>query len=166
VKSTTLLAALCAVAPSLALAQGAPPTSSPATGVVVSVDVGGGGIAGGGTQYSPSGVFEGELGAGYEVGLGLRPELSLVLGLAPRSNFALRPGLHYDLPDLPFYVRGALDWSTIQGSGGWRWLLAGGGGSLQLNDVLGGFAEADLGVPLQRSTGLGVLVRVGVSFRL
>jgi len=162
---STLLVALCALGPSLALAQGAP-APAPASGVVVSVDVGGGGIAGGGTQYTPSGVFEGELGAGYEVGLGLRPEFSLALGLAPKTHVAIRPGLHYDLPDLPLYVRGALDWSNAQGTGGWRWLLAGFGGTLQLTDVLGAFAEADLGIPLGHSIGVGVLVRAGISFRL
>jgi hypothetical protein len=135
-------------------------------GVVVSVDVGGGGIIGGGTQYTPSGLFEGEVDVGYELGRGLRPELGLVLGLAPRSHFALRPGIHYELPDLPLYARGALDWSTMNGSGGWRWLLVGGGGALRLTDVLGAFAEADLGFPLAAATGLGVLLRVGVTFRL
>ncbi len=144
-----------------------PPTQPGApTGLVVSVDVGGGGTIGGGTTYTPSGIFEGEVGVGYELPMGLRPELGLVLGLAPRTHFAIRPGLHYDLPDLPFYARGALDWSTSRGSGGWRWLLVGGGGALRLTDVLGAFAEADLGLPLASATGLGVLLRVGVTFRL
>lgn len=163
-KRTALLAALCALAPSLAAAQGDAAAPAPA-GVVVTVDVGGGGLAGGGTQYTPSGLFEGELGVGYELPLGLRPELSLALGLAPTTHVALRPGLHYDLPDMPLYARAALDWSNF-GETGWRWLLAGGGGAVQLTDVLGAFAEADLGVPLRSALGLGILVRAGVSFRL
>jgi hypothetical protein len=158
-----------------AAAQEAPPTAGHFTppaqpgapvGVVVSVDVGGGGVSGGGTQYTPSGLFEGEVGVGYELPVGLRPELGLVLGLAPHSHFALRPGVHYDLPDLPIYARGALDWSTLHGSGSWRWLLVGGGGVLRLTDVLGTFAEADLGFPLATAAGVGVLLRVGVTFQL
>jgi hypothetical protein len=160
-----LAAALSAPA---AAAQELPAQPGAPLGVVVSVDVGGGGIVGGGTTYTPSGLFEGEVGVGYELPVGLRPELGLVLGLAPRSHFAIRPGLHYDLPDLPFYARGALDWSTSRGGGGggWRWLLLGGGGALRLTDVLGAFAEADLGLPLASAAGLGVLVRAGVAFRL
>jgi hypothetical protein len=168
---STLLAALCALGPSVALGQSAPapaapPATPPATGVVVGVDVGGGGIAGGGTQYTPAGVFEGEIAAGYEVGLGLRPEMAIALGLAPKTHLALRPGLHYDLPDMPLYARAALDWATTQGAGNWRWLLVGGGGAAQLTDVLGAFAEADLGLPLGQSIGVGVLVRAGIAFRL
>ncbi|GEJ59383.1 hypothetical protein [Anaeromyxobacter diazotrophicus] len=164
-----LLASLCALAPALALAQPAPaagPAGAGASGWVVSVGVGGGVVADGGAQYASAGLFEGELGAGYEVGLGLRPELSVALGLAPSTHLALRPGLHWDLPDLPLYVRGALDWSSLEGSGDWRWLLTGCGAAVQLTDVLGGFAEADLGLPLVHSAGVGVLVRAGVSFRL
>lgn len=164
-----LLLALCTLAPALALAQPVPaarPARGDASGLVVSVDMGGGVIASGGAQYASAGLFEGELGAGYEVGLGLRPELSLALGLAPSTHLALRPGLHWDLPDLPIYVRGALDWSSIQGSGNWRWLLTGCGTAVQLTDVLGGFAEADLGLPLVDSAGVSVLVRAGFSFRL
>lgn len=131
-------------------------------GFVVSADLGGGGTLGG---DAPHGLFEGEVGVGYDFALGLRPELTLVIGLAPSGHVGLRPGLHYALPDLPFYVRGALDWSTLLANRSWRWLLVGAGSEVRLTDVLGGFAEADLGLPLGRDIGVGVLLRAGVSFR-
>ena len=162
----SLIAAL-AVVPSAVLAQGGPRAAEPSapSGIVVTADLGGGGSIGAGSQYTKSGVFENEIGVGYELPWGLRPEFDLVLGLAPTGNVALRPGLHYALPDVPFYVRAALDWSTVRGAGGWRWLLAGGGAELRLTDVLGGFVEADLGIPLASEVGVGTLVRAGVSLR-
>jgi len=164
----SLLALLALALPCAALAH-APETPSAGgapLGLVVTADLGGGGSLGGGSDYTPRGLFEAEVGAGYELPLGFRPELALVLGLAPDVHVAIRPGLHYAFPDLPFYGRAALDWSTVRGTGSWRWLLVGGGAEVRLTDVLGGFAEADLGFPLAGGVGLGVLVRAGVSFRL
>ncbi len=134
-------------------------------GVVATADVGGGGLLGGGTQYTSTGLFEGEVALGYELPLGLRPELAFAVGVAPTGHVALRPGIHYAIPEMPFYLRAALDWSTVRGALAWRWLLAGAGVELRVTDVLGGFAEADLGLPFERNVGVGALVRAGVSFR-
>jgi hypothetical protein len=135
-------------------------------GVIVSLDLGGGGRLGGGSQYTPRGVFEAELTAGYEIAAGFRPELSLMLGVAPHTYAGLRLGLHYVIPETPFYARGALDASTESGTARWRWLLGGAGAEVRLTDVLGGFAEADLGIPLVSGAGVPVLVRAGVTFRI
>ncbi len=169
------LAAALSLVPALALADPPLPrraevapmdAESPSAplGFVLTFDLGGGGRLGAGSDYTPRGLFESELVLGYELGA-IRPQLGLVLGLAPNVHTALRPGLQVSLPDGPFYVRGALDWSTVRGSGAWRWLLLGAGTELRLTDVLGGFAEADLGFPLGRNIPLGVLVRFGVSYR-
>jgi hypothetical protein len=148
-------------------APAAPPTSSAAPlGVVLSADLGGGGRLGGASEFTPRGVFEGEVTAGYDLVAGFRPEVSALLGVTPRSYVGLRLGIHYSLPDMPFYVRVAVDGSTSRGPARWRWLLAGAGGEVQLTDVLGGFAEADLGLPLTSGAGLPVLLRAGITFRL
>jgi hypothetical protein len=146
--------------------QAADSAGSAPIGVLLSADLGGGGILGGGSEFTPRGIFEGELTAAYELPAGFRPEVSVLLGVAPRSYAGLRLGLHYSLPDAPFYVRGAIDGSTVRGPARWRWLLAGVGGEVRLTDVLGGFAEADLGVPLTSGAGAPVLLRVGITFRL
>jgi hypothetical protein len=165
VKSSLPLVLALAAAPSLASGQaGAPPPGAVPLGFVVQVGLGAGGALGGGSEYARKSVFEGEVALGWEAGSGLRPELALALGVAPRGNLALRPGLRWSPPDLPFYVRGALDWSTLR-SGAWRWVLAGAGAEVRLTDVLGAFGEADVGVPVARGVGLGLLVRAGVSFR-
>jgi hypothetical protein len=132
-------------------------------GVVVQAGLGAGGSVGGGSEYTPKGLFEGEVVAGYEAGQGVRPELGVVFGIAPRGHLALRPGVRYSPPELPFFVRGALDLSTYPG--GWRWFLVGGGAEVRLTDVLGGFAEADAGIPLARNVGLGLILRAGATFR-
>jgi hypothetical protein len=151
----------------VASAPAAPPGAAPATGsplgLVLQAGIGGGGTVGGGSEYTPHGLFEGEVVAGWEAGMGIRPELGVVFGIAPRGHLALRPGVRYSPPELPFFLRGALDISTYPG--GWRWFLLGGGAEVRLTDVLGGFAEADAGIPLARNVGLGLLLRAGVSFR-
>jgi hypothetical protein len=148
-------------------ASSTPSASSAAPlGLVLSADLGGGGRLGGGSEFTPRGVFEGEVSAGYDLVAGFRPEVSVLLGVTPRSYVGLRLGVHYSLPDMPFYVRAAIDGSTDRGPARWRWLLAGVGAELQLTDVLGGFAEADLGVPLTSGAGLPALVRAGITFRL
>ncbi len=138
--------------------------AGPPIGLVVVTDLGGGGTLGRGTDSS-RGLFEGELAIGYELPAGLRPELGLLVGLAGGGHVGLRPGLRYDLPGMPLYLRVALDWATARENGSWRWLLAGAGAELRLTGVLGVLAEADLGMPLANDVGVGLLVRSGVSFR-
>ncbi len=134
-------------------------------GLVLLLDAGGGGMLGGDTQYARSGVFELEFGAGWDLPGGFRPEVSFAWGLAPRGNVAVRAGLHYQVLETPFYVRGALDWSNMNPTSAWRWLLLGGGGELRLTDLFGVFAELDGGIPLARNVGFAILVRGGVTFR-
>jgi hypothetical protein len=155
--------AAAAPAPAPPAAPASSPQAGSALGVVVQAGIGGGGSVGGGSQYTPRGLFEGEVVAGYEAGMGVRPELGVVFGIAPRGHLALRPGVRYSPPELPFFLRGALDLSTYPG--GWRWFLVGGGAEVRLTDVLGGFAEADAGIPLARNVGLGLILRAGASFR-
>jgi hypothetical protein len=160
-------------------AQPPPPQAPPATpppakaptsegaavaplGVIVSADLGGGGRIGG---DAPHGVFELEVTAGYELAAGIRPEISVLLGAAPGTYAGLRLGLHYALPETPFYARVVIDGSTLRGTQ-WRWLMAGGGAEVRLTDVLSGFAEADLGVPMTSGSGFPVLLRAGVAFSL
>jgi hypothetical protein len=168
VLSRTLIATaltLLARAGWAAEATAAPPPDHGAIGIVAGADLGGGGTIGGGSEFTSHGVFEGELSVGYELPAGFRPELAILIGVAPRGHFGLRPGLHYALPDGPFFVRAALDWSTVTGTGQWRWLLGGVGAEIRLTDVLGGFAEADAGLPLGHDRGLGILLRAGATFR-
>jgi hypothetical protein len=162
-----LLLLLAALVPSSPRAQvGRGPSTGSDTGLVVGVDVGGGTALGAGTQYTRSALLEAELSLGYDLPYGIRPEVALALGAVPRGHVALRPGVHVAFSEVPFYVRGALDWSTVRGTGEWRWLLAGAGGEIRLTGALGGFAEVDLGIPLARSAGLGVMVRTGIALRL
>jgi hypothetical protein len=162
-----LLAALLALSPAAAspdAQQNQAPAAEAPVGLVVTAGLGGGGTPGRGSDSS-HGLFELELGAGFELAAGLRPEAAFVLGLAPSGHVGLRAGLRYSFPDLPLFVRGAFDWSSLLRAGAWRWLLLGAGTELQLTDVLGGFAEADVGLPPGRDIGFGFLVRAGVSFR-
>lgn len=133
-------------------------------GFTVSVDLGGGGQLGAGSAYLPASLFELEATAGYYLGLGLSPELSLVLGMSPGTYFALRPGLHWAIPETPFYLRGAVDVSTQAGAFDWRWILLGGGVELRFTDLVGFFAEGDLGIPLSAGAGVPMLVRAGAYF--
>ncbi len=144
-------------------ARQAPVGRSPIT---VSADLGGGGAVGTGREFTPSGVFEAEVTASYLLGLGVSPELSLVLGLAPGTYVGLRPGLHVALPDMPFYVRAAIDLATPHDGLRARWLLLGGGAALRFTDALGGFAEVDTGLTLSTGFGVPFLLRAGafVSF--
>jgi hypothetical protein len=89
-----------------------------------------------------------------------------MLGVAPHTYAGLRLGLRYAVPETPFYARAALDASTESGTARWRWLLGGAGAEVRLTDVLGGFAEADLGIPLVSGAGVPVLVRAGVTLRI
>jgi len=160
-------AAPASAAPTSPPAATAPPASaSPRqTGLAFSADIGGGGRIGAGSGYGGAGLFEIELTAGYELFPGARPEVSVLLGVAPDAHTGLRLGIHLALPDLPFYLRGAVDGATENGTA-WRWLLGGGGIETRLTDVLAGFAEADLGIPLTSGAGVPILIRAGVTFRL
>jgi hypothetical protein len=157
---------ILALLPSSTPAQGRASALGADTGVVIGADVGGGTAIGTGTQYTRSGLLEAELTLGYDLPYGIRPEVALVLGAAPRGHVGFRPGVHVAFPEMPFYVRGALDWSTVKGTGGWRWFLAGAGGEIRLTGALGGFAELDLGIPVAGGAGVGLLVRTGIALRL
>jgi hypothetical protein len=159
VRARTL--ALAAALASAALAPARTPARDPARplGFTVSADLGGGAELG---SNGSTGLFEMELTAGYHVGKGFSPELSFVLGLDPGTYFAIRPGLHYAFQETPFYLRVAFDAGSPGGDMHWRWLLAGGGVELRMTDVVGGYVEIDLGVPLSASNGVPLLARAGV----
>jgi hypothetical protein len=161
-----LLAAAAAwlASPAPAIAQGSAQGSRRPTGFTVSVDLGGGGQLGAGSAYSPETLLELEATAGYYVGLGLSPELSLLLGMSPGAYFAMRPGLHWAIPETPFYLRGAVDFSTQTGVFKGRWILLGGGFELRLTDVVGFFAEGDTGIPIADGAGVPMMVRAGAYF--
>lgn len=153
--AAALLAAVCAPASAQDRRRG---ESRPSSGFTASADLGGGGDLSG-----PTGVFEVELVGGYALGKGWALELGLVLGMAPGNYFGLRPGVHWAISQ-PFYLRGALDVAGPNGSLDWRWLLLGGGVELRVTDVVGGFLEADTGIPLSSAFGLPLLARGGVFF--
>lgn len=155
-------AAALLLLPALATAQGS--ASRRPLGFTVSVDLGGGGQLGAGSAYSPETLLELEATAGYYFGLGLSPELALVLGMSPGAHFAMRPGLHWAIPETPFYLRGAVDFSTQTDVFKWRWILLGGGFELRLNDVVGFFAEGDTGIPIAEGAGVPMMVRGGAYF--
>jgi hypothetical protein len=149
------------LAPAPAFAQG---RRSPSIGLTVSADLGLGGAAGTGTRYTPSTVAEAEVLVGVLLGKGLAPEMGIVAGMSPGTYLALRPGLHYALPAMPFYLRAALDVASPKGYLAARWLLLGGGGELRLTSQAGGFAELDTGLPLSTAAGVPFLVRAGMFF--
>lgn len=137
------------------------PASRAPIGLTLTADLGGGGTVGG----DSTGLFEGEVTAGYELPYGFRPELSLVLGMSPGTYAGLRPGLHYALADLPIYLRAALDWAYPHGEGKLRWLLLGAGAEFRFTGLFGIFGEADTGIPLTDGAGVPIELRGGVSLR-
>ena len=158
--SAAAAALLSAPAPAAAQAsQGQRPV-----GFTVSASLGGGGQLGTGSAYEPPALLELEATAGYYVGLGLAPELSLALGLSPGTYVAFRLGVHWAIPETPFYLRGALDASSQTGSLDWRWFLVGGGFELRLTDVVGFFAEGDTGFPVVAGAGVPLMLRAGAFF--
>jgi hypothetical protein len=161
VRTTLAHAALLGVLVCLPVEARAAEPSRPATGLTIAPSLGGGTEIG---TSDAEGVAEVEILAGWEAGL-VRPELGLVLQVAPGTSAALRPGVRYLFPDAPFQLRGALDWSHASGSWAFRWLLVGGAAELRLTSVLGAFAGADLGIPFTADAGLGLLVRAGFAFR-
>jgi hypothetical protein len=122
----------------------------------------GGGLEAGSTSNE---LGELELTVGYELGLA-RPELGVVLGLAPNDHAAFRPGVHVDLARLPAYGRAALDFSNERDGWKTRWVLLGAGAEARLTSEMGAFAEADVGLPMASEFGLALIVRAGFSLRL
>ena len=133
---------------------------------MLSLDLGGGTAIGAGTQYTSGWRSDMELIGGYEFPYGIRPEFGVALGFAPTWFGALRPGVHIAIPELPLYVRAALDWSSIDGVLQLRWLHGGLGGETRLTGMLSGFAEVDLGMPLRSDSGVSLMFRAGVAIRL
>jgi hypothetical protein len=156
-----VLALLLSAFPAATRAQsGTAPAPGP-TGIVVSGTLGGGVEVG---SSDSTGQAELEVTAGWDLG-SWRPELGLLLGLAPGSYAGIRPGARIPLPDSPFYARAALDWAHQGGDWHLRWLFVGAGAELRLTSVLGLVAEADAGVPLTSERGIGLLARAGFTFR-
>jgi hypothetical protein len=142
-----------------------PPSGSSPVGLILSASVGGGGQVGQGSAYDPPAVFELEFGVAYEIAFGIAPQMSMVLGMAPGTSFAIRPGLEWFIPETPFYLRAAVDASTQVGYLEWRWLLLGGGVAVRITDVLGFTVEADSGFPLANGVGVPLLLRAGAFAR-
>lgn len=159
-----LAALLAAPWPSPAAADSTTTSARRPVGFTLSADLGGGGQLGSGSRYQPPSLFEFEATAGYYVGLGLSPELSFVLGMSPGTYFAIRPGLHFAVPQSPFYVRVAVDAATQIGYLEWRWVLLGGGLELRLTDAVGFYGEGDTGVPLSAGVGVPLMVRAGAFY--
>jgi hypothetical protein len=161
-RTASILAASLLALP--AAAQGRHPGT---IGLAGFADLGAGGaVAGNRPDGTSGGLFEAELGAGYDLGQGLRPELALLAGLAPSAYLGLRPGLRYSLDEMPFYFRLAVDFAAPGGSWRMRGLLGGGGAELRLTDLLSAFAEADVVVPVASKAGFPFLLRAGIGFRL
>lgn len=161
------LAAILAIAlPSLpALAQSSAPP--PPAGLTVFASLGGGGAASGSVgDGSNSGILAAELGAGWELPGGWRPEAALLVGLAPRTYVGLRPGVRYALQGMPFFFRAALDFANPRSSWRMRWVLGGAGAELRITDQLSLYGEADAGIPIASKAGFLFELRGGAAFRL
>jgi hypothetical protein len=159
------LALAAALLPAAALAQGGAEASSAPGGLAASVSFGGGGELG--LDEGKDGVVELEAAVGWELeSIGLRPELSAALGVAPDTHVALRPGVRWTIPGFPVQLRAALDASNARDSGfRWRWLLVGAAAEVRFTSLLGLFGEIDTGAPLGSEAGLPLLVRAGASLR-
>lgn len=163
----TLVLTLAAVLlPSLAAAQSSAQSSAP-LGFTTSLSIAGGAELGLDEGEGKAGLGELEASLGYDFeSVGVRPELALVLGLAPGTDLAVRPGVRLALPGVPVQLRAALDASTARVSGmRWRWLLLGVATELRFTDVLALFGEIDSGAPLNSAAGLPLLFRAGATFR-
>lgn len=151
----------------LALALAAPTPASAAAvlqrsqGRVATTVSLGGGLEAGSTS---NGLGELELTVGYEL-RDLRPELGIVLGLAPNEHTALRPGVHLDLAELPAYGRAGLDFSNVRDGWKLRWVFLGVGAETRLTSEMGAFVEADAGLPMASDYGLALMLRAGFSLR-
>lgn len=160
-----LAAVACVVStPALGQEPGPQPLS---TGLTATAALGGGAELGLDEEDGDAGVLEAEIGIGWEIAsLGLRPELTAALGVAPDGHVALRPGFRWSVPDLPIQLRVALDASNARNSDlRWRWLLVGAAAEIRFTSLLGLYGEIDTGAPLGSEAGLPLLVRGGASFR-
>jgi hypothetical protein len=159
------LAALVALAPAAAVAEGEPLPQPPSTGLTAAVALGGGGELG--LERGKAGVLELEVAVGWELqALGLRPELGAALGVAPDGHLALRPGVRWSIPGFPLQLRLAADGSNARDADfHWRWLLLGAAAEVRFTGLLGLYGEIDTGAPLGSRAGLPLLVRGGASFR-
>lgn len=162
--------ALALAAPAAVQAQSAAASPAP-TGLALAASLAGGVEPG--LESGRSGVLELELLAGWEIpataartGLIIRPELGVVLGSAPDTHVALRPGVRLSIPETPLWLRAAGDWSNARGKDPrWRWVLVGVAWEVRLTAFLGLTFEADTGFPVSGSAGLPLLLRVGATFR-
>lgn len=157
-----LALALALLLPAVAAAQ-----SSEPVGLTASLSIAGGAELGlpDGAGSAGLGELEGAIGYEFE-SIGLRPELGVVLGLAPGTDLAFRPGVRLSLPGVPVQFRAAFDASTARVPGmRWRWLLLGVSYELRFTDVLALFGEVDSGAPLNSQAGLPLLFRAGATFR-
>jgi hypothetical protein len=154
------LVAFCSVA--LEARADEKPAPAQPIGFTLTASLGGGGSI---DSTTPLGLFEGELVLGYELGLGIRPEVGLLVCTRSGAYVGLRPGLHYSFENMPIYARLAVDWSRPSGSWLLRWVLLGAGIELRLTDIFGLFTEADIGVPLRTRIGVLLAARGGFSFR-
>jgi hypothetical protein len=120
-----------------------------------------GGLEAGSTS---NGLGELELTVGYEFG-DVRPELGVILGLAPNDHAAFRPGVHVDIARLPVYGRGALDYGNERDGWKVRWIVLGAGAEARLTSEMGAFVEGDVGFPMASDFGLALIARGGFSLR-
>jgi hypothetical protein len=162
------LALLAAAAVALAPPAGAAQEGEPApltTGLTATVALGGGAELG--LESGDAGVLELEAALGWELeSVGLRPELAVVLGVAPDGHVAVRPGVRWTIPGFPIQLRLALDASNARDTDfRWRWLLAGVSAEVRFTSLLGLYGEIDTGAPLGSEAGLPLLLRGGASFR-
>jgi hypothetical protein len=147
------------------------PSRSPAqtapVGFASNISLGAGGEMGLKAGEGKAGITELEASLGYEFeSIGLRPEVAIALGLKPDTNAAVRPGIRWSAPGLPFQLRAALDASNARDRPmRWRWLLLGVAGEIRFTTVLGLFAELDSGAPLSSAAGVPLLIRGGAVFR-
>jgi hypothetical protein len=140
--------------------------TGPGTGLTAFVTLGGGGAAGGSTgDGSRKGILAAELGAGWDLGGGWRPEAALLVGLAPDTYLGLRPGVRYSLQSMPFFFRAALDFANPDTSWRMRWVLGGAGAELRITDQLSLYGEADAGIPVASKAGFLIELRGGAAFR-
>lgn len=164
-----LAAAAAFLVPSAPLAQGAAPPpagSGPVTTGLTATASFGGGAELGLEQGNKPGVLELEVAVGYETSGGVRPELGVVLGLAPDGHVGLRPGLRWAIPGVPLLLRVAADITNARDTGlRWHWVLMGVAAELRLTSLFGLYGEIDTGVPIGARSGLPLLVRGGASFR-
>jgi hypothetical protein len=144
----------------------AEPVPSGPSGASLSATLGAGGETG--LSTGRSGLLELELTGGWEHrATRLRPELGLVLGVAPENSMAIRAGLRAGLAEVPIGLRAAIDVSNARHRGlHARWILLGGAWELRVTTLLSFTVGLDFGVPLSGSAGVPILFRGGGTFSL